>query len=131
MQSLDVADILGPVIPALLFIGAMSLVREPARRTINALFVAGASGVYISGGGLGGWEVVFAAVVLVTAYGGLRSYALIGVGWLMRASWDLVHHINGHPVWPFMPSSSIGCLVFDSVIAMWFLAGAPPRRPRV
>jgi hypothetical protein len=37
----------------------------------------------------------------------------------------------GNPVWPFMPSSAFGCVVFDSMIAPWFLAGAPSflKRP--
>jgi hypothetical protein len=28
-------------------------------------------------------------------------------------------------IWPFMSTSSFGCLIFDSLIAIWFLAGAP------
>jgi hypothetical protein len=30
-----------------------------------------------------------------------------------------------------MPSSAFGCMMFDSVIALWFLAGAPSllKRP--
>jgi hypothetical protein len=28
-----------------------------------------------------------------------------------------------------MPTSSFGCLIFDSLIAIWFLAGAPARLP--
>ena len=38
-----------------------------------------------------------------------------------------VHHVWGNPIWPFMPTSSFGCLVFDALIAIWFLAGAPSR----
>jgi hypothetical protein len=48
-----VMDFVGPVIGALVFVLVMSLVSEPARRTINAMIVAGASGAYLSGGGLG------------------------------------------------------------------------------
>jgi hypothetical protein len=43
----------------------------------------------------------------------------------MHAAWDLPHHLVGHPIWPYMRTSSLGCMVFDSVIAVWFLAGAP------
>nr|GFC70465.1 hypothetical protein [Tanacetum cinerariifolium] len=46
-----------------------------------AILVAGASGVYFNGG-LGTWEYAFASVVLLVAYGGLNSYAWLGVGWL-------------------------------------------------
>ncbi len=122
---LHVADYLGPAAGGLLFILVMSLVKEPARRNFNAVFVAGASGVYLSGG-LGVWELPYPAVAGgLVAYLGLRSHRFIGVAWLMHASWDLVHHFYGHPIWPFMPTSSFGCTIFDSVIAVWFLAGAP------
>jgi hypothetical protein len=43
----------------------------------------------------------------------------------MHAGWDLVHHLFGNAIWPFMPTSSFGCMLFDSAIAVWFLAGAP------
>jgi hypothetical protein len=87
--------------------------------------VAGASGVYLSGG-LGLWELLDAAVAGgVVAYLGLRSHRFIGLAWLMHAGWDLVHHFYGSAIWPFMPTSSFGCMIFDALIAMWFLAGAP------
>lgn len=130
---LTVPDVVGPLVAAVVFVALMSRVKEPTRRTINAIAIAGASGVYL-GGGRGGWELVFAALVAILAYHGLRSYRLIGVGWLLHAAWDLVHHLDGRPIWPFMPTSSFGCLLFDSAIALWFLAGAPAvlggrRRP--
>jgi Family of unknown function (DUF6010) len=118
-------DFIGPVIGALVFVVIMSLVSEPARRSINAMIVAGASGAYLSGGGFGIWEVVFPVVALPIAYRGLRSYAFIGVAWLMHSCWDLLHHLWGNPIWPFMPTSSFGCLIFDALIAVWFLASAP------
>ena len=37
-------DYIGPVIGAGVFVLIMSLVREPSRRTVNAVLVAGASG---------------------------------------------------------------------------------------
>jgi len=43
----------------------------------------------------------------------------------MHACWDVAHHLYGNPLWPWMPTSSFGCLIFDSTIAVWFLAGAP------
>jgi Family of unknown function (DUF6010) len=118
-------DFIGPVIGALVFVVIMSLVSEPARRSINAMIVAGASGAYLSGGGFGIWEVLFPVVALPIAYRGLRSYSFIGVAWLMHSCWDLLHHLWGNPIWPFMPTSSFGCLIFDALIAVWFLAGAP------
>ena len=117
-------DYMGPAIGAVLFVLAMSLVPEPTRRTFNAVFVAGASGVYLSGG-FGVWELVYPILVVPVVYRGLTSYRFIGLAWLMHASWDLPHHLWGHPIWPFMPTSSFGCVVFDTLIAMWFLVDAP------
>jgi len=121
---LQLVDIVGPAAGAIVFVILMSLVKEPARRTFNAIFLGGAAGVYLSGG-LGPWELVAPLVFSIIAYQGLRSHRWIGVGWLLHASWDVVHHLYGNPIWPFMATSSFGCIVFDSLIAVWFLAGAP------
>jgi hypothetical protein len=43
----------------------------------------------------------------------------------MHSAWDLAHHLWGNPIWPFMRTSSWGCMIFDAIIAIWFLAGAP------
>ena len=58
--------------------------------------------------------------------------AFIGIEWLMHSTWDIAHHLYGSPIWPFMPTSSFGCMIFDAVIAIWFIAGAHPiwRRKR-
>jgi hypothetical protein len=119
------ASWIGPAVGGLVFIALMSLMKEPTRRHYNAIFVAGASGVYLSGG-FGLWEVAYTALAGGwVAWLGLRSHRYIGLGWLMHAGWDLLHHFYGNPIWPFMRGSSFGCCIFDSVIALWFLAGAP------
>ncbi len=120
---LDVMASIGPALAGLAFILGMSLVKEPVRRQLNAVLVAGTAGLYISGG-FGMWELPYIAVGFV-AYLGLRSYRAIGIAWLMHAAWDMAHHLYGNPIWPFMPTSSWGCTIFDSVIGLWFLAGAP------
>jgi hypothetical protein len=121
-------DYIGPAIGAGVFVLIMSLVREPQRRTFNAVLIAGASGVYMSGG-FGVWELVYPAVVTPVVYLGMSSYRFIGIAWLMHAMWDLPHHLWGRPIWPFMPTSSFGCVIFDTLIAIWFLAGAPSFVP--
>jgi len=121
---LTVADYVGPAVAALVFVAAMSLVPAPTRRTLNAIILAGASGVYLSGG-FGVWELAYPIIGAAMAFHGLRSYRFIGAGWLLHAAWDLAHHLWGNPIWPFMPSSAFGCLIFDAMIAPWFLAGAP------
>jgi hypothetical protein len=116
---------IGPALGGVVFIAIMSLVPHPARRSFNAVFAAGAMGAYI-GGGFGVWELVYPILAIPVVYRGLRSYRAIGVAWLMHAAWDLPHQLAGHPIWSYVPTSSLGCMVFDSVIAVWFLAGAPP-----
>ena len=122
--EIHLLDVLGPALGAVAFVLVMSLVREPARQRFNAIFVAGAGAAYLNGG-LGLWEFPFIAVATAVAYLGLRSYRFIGIAWLLPAAWDVVHHLYGNPIWPWQPLSSFGCAVLDSLIALWFLAGAP------
>jgi len=122
--ALHLMDLIGPLVAALVFISVMSLVKEPIRRNLTAVLVARAALAYISGG-FGMWELVFPAIFTPVAYLALRSHRFIGIGWLMHAGWDILHHLYGNPIWPFMPTSSFGCLLFDTAIAIWFLAGAP------
>jgi hypothetical protein len=123
-SPLHVMDLLGPAVGAVAFVLIMSRVREPARRRFNAVFVAGASGVYLSGG-LGPWELLYPAITAPIVYLALDSHRFTGIAWLLHAGWDVVHHLWGNPIWPFMPTSSFGCMIFDALIAIWFLAGAP------
>lgn len=122
--SLAPMDILGPAFGGCIFVATMSLVPYPSRRRFNAVFAAGAVGVYI-GGAFGVWELAFPVLATPVVYLGLRSYRAIGLSWFMHAAWDLPHHIVGHPIWPYMKTSSLGCFIFDSVIAIWFVVGAP------
>jgi hypothetical protein len=124
MHEIHVMDVLGPVLAAGVFVAVMSLVREPARHKLNAVLVAGSVLAYLSGG-FGAWELVYPALATPVAYAALRSYRYVALGWVMHAAWDVAHHLYGNPIWPWMPTSSFGCLVFDSAIALWFLAGAP------
>ena len=75
MTTLDVA---GPGVGAGFFVLAMSFVREPRRRTLNAVIVAGASGVYLSGG-FGIWELAYPILVTARNLPRLNSYGYIGV----------------------------------------------------
>jgi hypothetical protein len=124
LQTLLAVDSYGPAIGALCFVLIMSRVPEPMRRTLNAVLVAGTCGAYLNGG-FGIWELIYPLLATPVVYLALRSHRFIGVAWLMHAAWDLPHHLWGNPIWPFMPTSSWGCLIFDTLIAIWFLAGAP------
>jgi Family of unknown function (DUF6010) len=121
---MNVMDILVPVIVALVYISLCSLFKEPSRRNFNAIFIAGAGAAYLNGG-FGIWEFAFLAVVTYCAYKGLRSYSFVGAGWLLHTGWDVLHHLYGNPIVPFVPESSLGCAICDPVIALWCFAGAP------
>ena len=114
-----------PVVIAMLFILLCSLIKEPARKKFMAIFVAGAGGAYLSGGGFGLWEMAFCGAMAICAYNGLRSYRFIGIGWLLHTAWDILHHLYGNPLLPFDATSSLGCAICDPVIAAWCFAGAP------
>lgn len=121
----DIMDTVGPALAALVFVFGMSRVREPARLTLNSLLVTGASAAYLAGG-LGVWELAFPVLLLPVNWLTRSSYRAIAYAWWLHAAWDLVHHFWAHPIWPFMETSSWGCLVFDSLIAAWFFRlGAP------
>ncbi|MEU3850700.1 DUF6010 family protein [Streptomyces sp. NPDC029554] len=114
-----------PIGIGILYALVMSLVREPHRRRLNAVMVAGAGAAYLSGGGLGGWEFAFTALLTYVAFRGLESWTWIGVGWLLHTVWDVVHHLKGNPIIPFAHTSSLGCAICDPVIALWCLRGGP------
>jgi Family of unknown function (DUF6010) len=117
--------VLVPLLVGVLYVCVSSLIREPRRRRFNAIMVAGAGAAYLSGGGLGIWELAFTAVLTYVAYRGLESWTFIGVGWLLHTAWDIVHHLQGEPIIPFAHDSSLGCAICDPVIAIWCLAGGP------
>lgn len=109
---------------ACVFIIIMSLIKEPHKQKINALLIAGAGAVYWSGG-LGVWEFAFGTIMLFVAYKGLKSYYFIGAGWMLHTFWDILHHFYGQPIVYLNSSSSAGCAVCDTVLAIWFFMGAP------
>src|SRR6266446_2248332 len=122
--ELFLQNVAAPIVVAVLFILATSRFEEPNRRHFMAIIIAGAGAAYLSGG-FGVWEFVFTALITVCAYKGLNSYRLIGLGWLFHTAWDVLHHLYGNPIIPFLPTSSIGCAVCDPVIAGLCFAGAP------
>ncbi|WP_228044639.1 DUF6010 family protein [Streptomyces ferrugineus] len=117
-----------PIGVGLLYALLMSLIPQPHRRRFNAIMVAGAGAAYLSGGGLGGWEFAFTAVATCLAYRGLESWTFIGAAWLLHTAWDVVHHIKGNPIIPFLHTSSLGCAICDPVIALWCFAGGKTPR---
>src|ERR1700757_3505626 len=113
-----------PIVIGIIYILLCSCIREPSRRHFNAIMIAGAGAAYFNGG-FGIWELVFTAVVTACAFRGLQSYRFIGVGWLLHTCWDVLHHLYGTPIIPFVATSSLGCAICDPVISLWCFAGGP------
>jgi hypothetical protein len=113
-----------PVVVAIVLIGLISALAEPARQKFSAVFLAGAGAAYLSGG-FGLWEFAFCAVMTALAYAGLAHYRAIAIGWLAHTIWDYLHHLYGNPIIPFQPMSSFGCAICDPVLAAWYAIGAP------
>jgi hypothetical protein len=128
VPDLQTLDLIVPVIMAGVLVVLVSLLREPARQRFMAIFVAGAGAAYLNGG-LGVWEFAFTALATVCAYRGLTSYAFIAVAWLLHAGWDMLHHLYGTPIVFLQPTSSAGCAITDTLIAIWFFLGAPSVFP--
>lgn len=122
--EITLVQMISPVIVALVVMLLLSLLREPARRNLSALLIAGAGAAYLNGG-LGPVELGFCAVLTFIAYRGLADYRFVGLGWLMHTGWDVVHHLYGNPIVPFQPLSSFGCAICDVVLALWYFASAP------
>jgi len=122
---LDFLHSIPPFLVALAFIAAVSLLREPKRRQFSALMIAGAGATYF-GAGFGFWEVAFCVIMTWIAFRALDDYRYAGIGWVLHVGWDVLHHLYGRPILPFLPLSSAGCAICDSVIAVWYFLGAPP-----
>ncbi len=109
---------------AVVYIVIFSMVKEPNRQKINAIILAGAGAAYLRGGfGIG--EFVFCGFMTFIAFKGLSNYTFIGIGWLLHVGWDILHHLYGNSIVSFDPSSSAGCAVCDTILALWFFFGAP------
>ena len=124
LRHFTAADGAVAVAVALVCIVLGSLLAEPTRRRFMAIVVAGAGAAYLNGG-LGFWEIPFTVVATVVAYRGLEDHRFIGAGWLLHVGWDIVHHLQGHPILFFLPTSSAQCAVTDTLVAAWFFVGAP------
>jgi hypothetical protein len=119
------ANVIASVVVSGLFVAGMSAVREPNRKKLSALLISGAGAVYF-GAGFGWWEVVFWALLAWLSFRGLEDYRYIGAGWVLHVVWDVLHHLYGRSILPFLPLSSAGCAITDTGIAIWYFLGARP-----
>lgn len=118
------ATALGAIIIASIYISIFSLVKEPKRKIINALIIAGAGATYWSGG-LGYYEFPLGVIMIYLAYKGLTNYKFLALGWMVHTAYDILHHLYGDPIVPMVPSSSVGCAICDPILAIWLYMGAP------
>jgi hypothetical protein len=118
LQGISSLDLVMPAVAAVLVILLMSRIREPVLHRIHVLLLAGFSTAYL-GGGLGPWELIYLPPATYVAYKAMSSYRFVALGWFMHPVWDMVHHFYGNPLWPWMPTSSIGCAIFDPIIGIW------------
>jgi hypothetical protein len=123
-MAFDLQNFILPAVVGALFCLVVSRMREPNRRGFMVVMIAGAGAASFNGG-FGPWELVFTALVTFCAYQGLQDYRVIGAGWLLHTAWDVLHHLYGNPIIPFVSASSRGCAVCDAVIALWCFADAP------
>ena len=86
-------DYVGPAVGALLFVAGMSLVAEPTRLALNAIILAGASGVYLSGG-LGLWELTCPVIGAAIAFS--RATVLDGIASQLDDDVDVVFNNAGY-----------------------------------
>jgi Family of unknown function (DUF6010) len=109
----QVMNIVGPLLVAVLYIVACSFFKEPNRTNFNAIMIAGAGAAYLNGG-FGRSEFAFTALVTYCAYKGLRSYRFISVGWLLTYG---------------MGCSASSIWKSDSSLCSDFIAGMRNMRP--
>ncbi len=124
IPDFTIINALAAVVIAFVYLTLSSFVKEPNRQKLSAIIVAGAGAVYWSGG-LGVWEFIFGTVMLFIAFKGLTHYYFIGIGWMLHTLWDVIHHLFANPIVEFSPSSSAGCAVCDTILALWFFFNAP------
>ena len=124
VPSFTILNAVAAVIIALIYIALSSVLKEPTRQQVSAVIIAGAGAAYFRGG-FGGAEMAFCTVMTFVAFKGLSNYTYIGLGWLLHTGWDILHHLYGNSIVPFDPSSSAGCAVCDTILALWFFWGAP------
>ena len=122
-SSFSIFPLLSPILVALVWILLFSFLQQPARQKLSAIMMAGAGEAYLWGG-FGLWEFAACSIFTLLAYKGLADYRWIGIGWFLHTCWDVLHHLYGHSIVPFSASSSAGCAICDSVLAIWYFFGA-------
>lgn len=116
--------VLQNVVYAIVFVLVVGAIKEPIRQKSMAIMIAMAGGLfaYPPYAELG---FMWGAAIAVCGYFGLKSYKFIGLGWILHAIWDTLRYSQDAGLVGQAPHSSLGCAVFDPMIALWFFFGAP------
>ncbi len=109
---------------AALFVAVVGLLKEPTRQRAMAIMVGMAGGLFATPPFAEAGFLV-GAVIAACGYFGLKSYPFIGLGWLLHAAWDTFRYSQDAGLVGQPPHASLGCAVFDPMIALWFFLGAP------
>lgn len=109
---------------ALLFIFAVGFIPEPWRQRAMALMLAFAGGVFLHDP-TNSYGVLLAVAIAAFALSGFWRYWMLGLGWLLHTAWDINLHVHGHGLAGGDPMGAFGCAVFDPIIGIWLVFGAP------
>ena len=124
MEDITLWLVLQNVVGGVVTILLVGLVREPYRQASMAMLACFAHGLYMNGA-LWPWEMLLILPGAALAFWGLRWYPAIGLSWLVHMVLDYLHHEAGAPVISTLSDSSLGCFIYDPIIAVWFFLGAP------
>ena len=123
-ETLFLNTLVTNLIGAIVFIALVGLLQEPVRQKTMAIMLAMAGGVFAVPP-FAEWGFMLGAAIATCGYFGLRWYTFIGIGWLLHAAWDTMRYFNDAGLVGLGPESSLGCAIFDPLIALWFFLGAP------
>lgn len=124
MIEIGLFNYVSPIVGGTFFILLTGFIPETQRQKFHAIVVAVAAGSYL-GGILGKLEPLLTIIMAASAFWGLSRWQFIGLAWFLHGVVDLIHHVNGDPVFAWYAPSSFECIVVDWYFAIWFLIGAP------
>ncbi|MEO1189921.1 MAG: DUF6010 family protein [Pseudomonadota bacterium] len=124
MPDLTVMLVVQNILGGVMTIVLVGLLHQPYRQSSMVMLVCFAHGIYMNGA-IWPWEIALILPGVALAWWGLRWYPAIGLSWMVHTVLDYLHHQAGAPVIATQPHSSLGCFIYDPILAVWFFFGAP------